>query len=89
MWDKVFKNGPSKICGRQPLKNFSWSILECFVSYVKAIFTIFKKSFGIHGAVAFYVYWPQPMQSTTRSRLIFSEANIFISIANCLRWWFG
>ena len=21
MWDKVFKNGPSKICGRQPLKN--------------------------------------------------------------------
>ena len=21
IWDKVFKNGPSKICGRQPLKN--------------------------------------------------------------------
>ena len=21
-WDKVFKNGPIKICGRQPLKNF-------------------------------------------------------------------
>ena len=20
-WEKVFKNGPSKICGRQPLKN--------------------------------------------------------------------
>ena len=20
IWDKVFKNGPSKICGRQPLK---------------------------------------------------------------------
>ena len=20
-WDKVLKNGPSKICGRQPLKN--------------------------------------------------------------------
>ena len=30
-WDKVFKNGPSKICGRQPLKNFTWSILEYFV----------------------------------------------------------
>ena len=26
---KVIKNGPSKICGRQPLKNFTWSILEC------------------------------------------------------------
>ena len=22
MWVKLFKNGPSKICGRQPLKNF-------------------------------------------------------------------
>ena len=21
IWDKVFKNGPSKICERQPLKN--------------------------------------------------------------------
>ena len=35
IWDKVFQNGPSKICGRQPLKNFTWSILECFVPYVK------------------------------------------------------
>ena len=27
IWDKVFKNGPSKICRRQPLKNFEgvWS----------------------------------------------------------------
>ena len=30
-WDKVFKNRPSKICGRQPLKNFTWSILKNFV----------------------------------------------------------
>ena len=22
IWDKVFKNGPNKICGRQPLQNF-------------------------------------------------------------------
>ena len=21
IWDKVFKNGPSEFCGRQPLKN--------------------------------------------------------------------
>ena len=27
-WVKVFKNGPSKICGRQPLKNFTWFIIE-------------------------------------------------------------
>ena len=30
IWVKVFKNGPSKICGRQTLKNFNWSILEYF-----------------------------------------------------------
>ena len=30
-WDKVFKKGPCKICGRQPLKNCTWSILEYFV----------------------------------------------------------
>ena len=23
-WDKVFKNGPSKMCGRQRLKNMKW-----------------------------------------------------------------
>ena len=30
IWIKVFKNGPSKICGRQPLKNFKWyGLLSC------------------------------------------------------------
>ena len=33
IWDKVFKNGPSKICGRQPLKNFSLTIPEYFVPF--------------------------------------------------------
>ena len=26
IWDKVFKNAPSKICGRQPLKNLKHTI---------------------------------------------------------------
>ena len=35
IWDKVFKNGPSKICGRQSLKNFTCSILEslCHITH--------------------------------------------------------
>ena len=37
IWDKLLKNGPSKICGRQPLKNFTWSILEYFVPYILLI----------------------------------------------------
>ena len=24
IWNKVFKNGPSKICGKQTLKNLKW-----------------------------------------------------------------
>ena len=35
IWGKVFKNGTSEISGRQLLKNFTWSILEYFVPYVR------------------------------------------------------
>ena len=31
---KVFKNRPSRTCGRQLLKNFTWSILEYFVLFM-------------------------------------------------------
>ena len=30
MGQSILKSGPGKICGRQPLKNFTWSILEYF-----------------------------------------------------------
>ena len=33
IWEKVFKNGPSETCGRQPLKDFTCTILEYFVPY--------------------------------------------------------
>ena len=33
IWDKEFKNGQSKICGRWCLKYFTWPILEYSVSY--------------------------------------------------------
>lgn len=33
IWDKVFTDGPTRICGAQPLKNFTWSILEHLVSF--------------------------------------------------------
>ena len=53
IWAKVFKNGPSKFCGRQPSKNFAWSILQYFVPYVKhnllygkAVLNISRKILG-------------------------------------------
>ena len=33
-WVKVFKNGLSNIYGKQPLKNFTWSILEYLDPYM-------------------------------------------------------
>ena len=36
--DKVFKNGPGEICGRQPLKDFTWAILDYFVPLEKQCF---------------------------------------------------
>ena len=33
IWDRVFKDGPSEVCG-QPLKNFSWSTLEYVVPFL-------------------------------------------------------
>ena len=42
MLDRVFKNGPSKLCGRQPLKNFTWPILEYFV-LITVCFTNIKR----------------------------------------------
>ena len=35
VWDKVFKNGPSKICERQPLKNLKRHIPS---NILKAVF---------------------------------------------------
>ena len=44
-WDKVFKNGPSKICGRQPLKNLKvYGLSEGYhtlSNFLKAVFHIF------------------------------------------------
>ena len=28
IWDKVFKSGPSKIFGRQPVKNLKWQTIS-------------------------------------------------------------
>ena len=33
-WDNAYQNRPSKICGRQALKIFTWSILEHLVANV-------------------------------------------------------
>ena len=41
-WDKAFKNGPSKICGREPLKGFTWSILEYLDPYDLSVLRLLR-----------------------------------------------
>ena len=36
-WDKVFKNGPNKFCGRQPLRNLKgYSLLKQTISLLSS-----------------------------------------------------
>ena len=48
MWDKVFKNVPSEICGRQPLKNLKW--------YGLLKQTIFHKFHLVHSLILCHIY---------------------------------
>lgn len=68
IWDKVFTDGPTRICGAQPLKNFTWSILECFGPFISQTHSInylslsflcltlqYKKLFCIFMRALFYL----------------------------------
>ena len=46
IWDKVFKNGPSKTYGRQPIKKFTWSSLEYLFPYEHYSNKIHTTNFG-------------------------------------------
>ena len=59
-WDKVFKNRPSKICGRQPLK----VLLGPFLKILSQIIVIF------HSAMCFTLPWYLTMMSTRHDFLL-------------------
>ena len=49
MWDKVFKNGPSKICGRQSLKNLNgFSLLKADHDPSNFLKAVFHKFYLVH-----------------------------------------
>ena len=57
-WVKVFKNRPSKICGRQPLENLEWFGLPNLTTsnFLK---TVFHKFYFVHSWVPWLkrAYW--------------------------------
>ena len=56
IWDKVLKNGPSQTCGEQPLKNFTWSIIEYFVPFITQLVIYNGKRCRIF-FVCMYIYY--------------------------------
>ena len=47
--DKVFKNGPSKICGRQPLKNLKgYGLLKADHTLSNVLKAVFQKFYLVH-----------------------------------------
>ena len=47
--DKVFKNGPSKICGRQPLKNMKgYGLLKVENTPSNFLKAVFHKLYLVH-----------------------------------------
>ena len=60
IWDKVFKNGPSEICGRQPLRNFVpllKSFFQITILIEKMVWNMW--SLFLHGISGFFnsLFW--------------------------------
>ena len=49
IWGKVFKNGPSEICGKQPLKNMKWyGLLRLTFLSADFLKAVFHKFYFVH-----------------------------------------
>ena len=69
-WIKIFKNEPSKICGRQPLKYLTWSILEYFVpNEIKKHQSIYI--FQCHSYSKISHYWKPQLKNQIRQQTYF------------------
>ena len=86
----VFKNRTSKICGRKPLRiwrvsstNFTWSILEYFVSFykVKSKNKILPKSIKINDDYFFFF-----LNSFANWIQIFVALKRMKEVHNCFKW---
>ena len=53
IWVKVFKSGPSKISGRQPIRNLKWYDLLRQTNFLKAVF---HKFYLIHSWILCLIY---------------------------------
>ena len=77
IWDKVFKNGPSKSCGRQPLK-----IWRDMVKFLKAVFRkVYRGPFlntwtDLVVPLDEYAFLSQPVKLWWGSMFLFFEGSL-------------
>ena len=79
-WDKVFKNGPSKICGRLSLENLKGYEAGCIPSnFLKAVFhKFYLVHYWILGLICWFTYSPlKETWLTYPLYLSFKEKGIF------------
>ena len=60
IWVKAFKNGPSKICGRQPLKNVKWYGLPGRLSSTNFTWSVLEYLTHTMASNATYCWWLYP-----------------------------
>ena len=65
-WIKTFKNGPNKICGRQPLKNRSDMVCLSTSNLLKAVF---HKFYLVHS----WIPWPKCLFTSLLPKLTWEE----------------
>ena len=75
MWVKVFRNGPSKICGRQPLE--IWSNMVCLKQ------SVFHKFYLVHSRI----HWSISSTSSMSISLILIWVLISIISLNITNWY--
>ena len=91
IWGKISKNGPSKICERQPLKNFkwyglsstnfTWSILGPFLNFILLDIFSFQKSIAC--LLKYYVF----LRDNNPTRLYKLFYTLRYTISNKAKGW--
>ena len=79
IWDKVFKSGPSKVCGRQPFKNLkgiwsTWILCLIWNSLSREVFHMVSMDYCKH---TFYFCWHELPNKTKYFRS---------KTQKCLKW---
>ena len=81
IWVTVFKNGPSKICGRQPLKHFKWYGLPKQTISLQIFYRLSSKNFYLV-TISLQIFYRLSFTNFTWSILEFLDPYMLLKF-----WW--